>query len=177
MTEAEWLTSTDPAAMLRWVAEPYSILSQCIDYIIPVERPSDRKLRLFACACCRQVWDETPCQWCKGSGDYEGPHGKRRKKCPDCHGTGRIGGLTDERSRRAVEVAERYADGQATKQGLREVRMIAHHVPGSEIPGIIMAAAECCCETSASMVEHTLQLPIGLSPATQATLLREVVGN
>lgn len=40
MTEAEWLSSTEPTPMLgflRGVA-------------------SDRKLRLFACACCRHVW-------------------------------------------------------------------------------------------------------------------------
>jgi len=54
MTEAEWLTSTNPAALL--------------DYLVPREgrnphrtrmnHPScsDRKLRLFACACCR-LWN------------------------------------------------------------------------------------------------------------------------
>jgi len=38
MTEAEWLASDDPAAMLRLCD------------------PSERKLRLFAAACCRAVW-------------------------------------------------------------------------------------------------------------------------
>jgi hypothetical protein len=63
VTEAEWLASTDTTPMLEFLKR----------------RGSDRKLRLFACACCRLVWDR----------------------------------LTDPCSRRAVEVAERYADGEA----------------------------------------------------------------
>ena len=42
MTEQEWLSSTDPREMLQFIER----------------NVSDRKLRLFACACCRRVWDE-----------------------------------------------------------------------------------------------------------------------
>jgi len=41
MTEAEWLACTNPLAMLRFLGD----------------RASPRKLRLFACACCRRVWE------------------------------------------------------------------------------------------------------------------------
>lgn len=41
MTEAEWLASTDPRQMLAFLKG----------------KVSDRKLRLFACACTRRVWE------------------------------------------------------------------------------------------------------------------------
>ena len=53
MTEAEWLASGDPAAMLKWLTEPGVVptLARKINAGMNCP-PSDRKLRLFACACC-----------------------------------------------------------------------------------------------------------------------------
>jgi hypothetical protein len=64
MTEAEWFGCNDPLPMLEVLRAA----------------ASDRKLRLFACACCRRVWHVV---------QYHA-------------------------SRRAVDVAERWADGAAT---------------------------------------------------------------
>jgi hypothetical protein len=63
MTEAEWLTATDPTPMLKSLRNDVS----------------ERKLRLFGVACCRRHWQT----------------------------------FTDERSRTAVGVGERLADGLA----------------------------------------------------------------
>src|SRR5262245_45895274 len=75
MTEAEWLAATDPKLMLEFLQD----------------KASDRKLRLFGCACCRAVWDD---RW---------PH----------------------RSRRVIEVAERFADGLACDKELNRSRSLA----------------------------------------------------
>src|SRR5262249_37631156 len=70
VTEAEWQECDDPNRMLDFLRR----------------RASNRKLRLFACACCRRIWHL----------------------------------LTDARSREAVEVAERFADGQASSVELEQ---------------------------------------------------------
>jgi hypothetical protein len=60
MTEVEWLVCNRPRTLLRFL----------------FGKVSDRKVRLFGCACCRAVWPR----------------------------------LVDERSRKAVELTERFAD-------------------------------------------------------------------
>src|SRR5215472_12437333 len=63
MREQEWLASKNPLAMLQWVTESIRRTSdgRGWQYVAPQEErnpnhPSNRKLRLFACAACRSVW-------------------------------------------------------------------------------------------------------------------------
>lgn len=79
MTERERLTCQAPRRMLDYM-EVYHKVART--------KSGRRKLRLFACACCRRLWHPTE----------------------------------SETAERAVEVAERYADGLADKEELRAAR-------------------------------------------------------
>jgi hypothetical protein len=68
MTETTWLSSPSPQEMLQFLADRGFV--------------SERKLRLFAVACCRLIWEL----------------------------------ILDAKSREAIEVAERFADGLASER-------------------------------------------------------------
>jgi hypothetical protein len=87
VTEAEWVACSDPELMLEHLRG---------------RRVYDRKLRLFACACCRLSWE-----W-----------------------------LKDERSRRAVEVAEQFADRRAKGHELASASRAAHAVVADFLRGL-----------------------------------------
>lgn len=151
MTEAEWLTSTDPQRMIEEIRERGGVPFSGNRPPLPATlcRPlSDRKLRLFACACCRQVWDQ----------------------------------LADSRSRKAVEVAERYADGLAT-DGEAEVALhSAAFVRRTHFQSNDFAAelAYKCCGIVEGLTRNA-GLPRWFSVSTklaaqQADLLRHIVG-
>jgi hypothetical protein len=179
MTEADWLASNDPAAMLAYLTSTGKRGEPCINH--PVA--TDRKLRLFACACCRAVWDGAACGRCEGRGYFLQPGAwKERRpmtkadKCSACRGTGRAGGLTDPRSRAAVETAERYADGAATS---KERGQAMNSVDNIESPTLHYLAAACVRSDAdvgaREVVEYIWQdlLPL----AAQTALLRDIVGN
>jgi hypothetical protein len=91
-SEREWLAAEDPLEMLKFLRY----------------QASERKLRLFGCACCRRLWPL----------------------------------LTNEWSRRAVEVAERYADEQANGEDLQLARYGAENVAENLIVSATTAEQE-----------------------------------
>src|SRR5262245_65325248 len=86
MTEAEWLACEEPRLMLEFLGE----------------RASDRKFRLFGCACCRRL--------------------------------PRL--LAQRRICKALEVAERHADGGATDPALADANRVLAGPWISEFDGV-----------------------------------------
>lgn len=135
MTEAQWLASDDPDFMLRELHERLSVDDEQTKG--EPARISDRKLRLFACSCCRSVWPQ----------------------------------LTDERSRRAVEVAERFADGEATVNELNAANSAAH----SAAYFAAWAAASAAASYSAYYVANSAAN--SAERGVQCDMLRDLFGN
>jgi hypothetical protein len=88
MTESQWFSCTNPHEMLAFLKETKAtgLGSVLCWFGIRKSNVNRRKLRLFACACCRRLWPL----------------------------------LADDRSRRAIEVSELYAEGEVGKKALQD---------------------------------------------------------
>jgi hypothetical protein len=82
MTEEQWLKTRAHAQGLVWNLRSMTQVTRT--------KRGKRKLRLFACGCCRLIWER----------------------------------LRDPRLRKAVEVAERFAEGETDKDELEAVRCL-----------------------------------------------------
>jgi hypothetical protein len=150
MTEPEWNRCTDPQAML--------------DFLRATDRASDRKLRLFAVACCRRIWHLLVAEeqhWHKDEAAFW-------RRCQE-----------------AVVLAERFADGEATEQELAAVT--AYPRPAlydadaamfaAELPLDAAAVAAEAAEAAAREAEgrmYAQHFPDGYTPSAEnAALLTE----
>jgi len=90
MHENQWLACEDPTKMLNHlgVSQHWGYVEQSPHMWVASRKKSklDRKLRLFACACCRRIWHL----------------------------------ITDQAARKAVAIAQQFADGKGTAKHLRE---------------------------------------------------------
>jgi hypothetical protein len=161
MTEAEWLKADDTVEMFDHLKRRARSERARLPH---------RRLRLYACACCRRVWHL----------------------------------LADARSRTAVELSERYADGQATRSALAKACRAAGEVltalmRGKGVVPSAYSAAETAMWASADSIHDVwggtssaaedLAARLGKEAGTgvksarvsesrrQADLMREVFGN
>jgi hypothetical protein len=141
MTEDDWLGADSALELLD------SVL---------LDNASGRKLRLFACACCRRIW--------------------------------RL--LHDDRVRRAVEFAEKHADGEASEEQLEHALDAALEVhSGTENDAVDKAAtaAVFCANRSPNCASEAAECALDATTydsdelekenEVQAQLLRDIFGN
>lgn len=169
MTEAEWFTSEHPELMLSlhrtdccgcwWTVNYDSSFSLCAGEkpcrqcdngpVMPRSLFTDRQLRLFACACVRQVWHLLPHLY----------------------------------SRKAVEVAERCADGEETGIELGIAHAQAELAWQAALEGDDTAPASEAWGASrpsafdAARFACDIPRPMGRTRTDEANLLREIRGN
>ncbi|MCI0459738.1 MAG: hypothetical protein L0Z62_22535 [Gemmataceae bacterium] len=143
MNEHEWLACAAASEMLHYLEHFHSS---------PV---SERKLRLFACACCRRIGDHFP----------------------------------DEGHRRAVEVAERFADGLASLSDLEEARRpVWQCIQRATVQGVTHAASWAVLRAAGEVRVRDYWAGVAADALgavkarrteqeAQAALLRDIVGN
>jgi hypothetical protein len=137
MTEDEWLACSDPTLMLGFLPG----------------KVSDRKVRLFACACCRRVWDRILTDWAR-----EAVHASERF----------ADGLIDRHELRQIRSAA------------EQVRPRRQQEPGEKIGNELTGGL--WCRSTAEMAREVAWETSGLGPRrkerqSQAALLRCIVGN
>jgi hypothetical protein len=139
--EDEWLASGEPEKMLEFLGD----------------RASERRLRLFAAACCRRVWDT----------------------------------LTADAGRRAVEVAEGFADGAAGARALRAAQVAAAKATADYDPAAGLGEYRADAALTAAMnaagkrasLRYAAECAADASEdgdaerVAQAVLLRDIFGN
>jgi hypothetical protein len=105
MTEAEWMSCDDPTRMLEFLRG----------------KASDRKLRLFAVACCRRIWQFLTVEALHSAEEIaqryaDGTASQVDLKAADAVTVGAL--------HSAVEIAERYADDRASYEDIRGANKI-----------------------------------------------------
>ncbi len=147
MTEAEWLECAEPSPMLSSLEG----------------MASDRKLRLFAVACCRRIWKWISHEACRQAILVVEQYADGEATLQECDDAGDAVSLISDTSKEFVVVASSCAVGWATSTGPEEwdattwtllsaMRSVAYH---------------------AALV-HEDQSP---EEAEQANLLRDIFGN
>jgi hypothetical protein len=141
VTEQEWIKCTDPFPMLLFLQG----------------KASDRKLRLFGCACCRRIWDLLPDQANRDlvTAVEENPTG------------------TFAELRAAGEASCRREDEIDDDEGYWAVK----HLGRSFYKFTPLGAAAAVAHRVAKRVGETDDFAIAAERESQAHLLRDIMGN
>jgi hypothetical protein len=166
MTPEQWLACTDPELMLEFLRG----------------KATDRKLRLFACACCRHTWSLVDAEWRRMAGQGRARVGVELvKREADLAG-------------KAAEVAERYADGLTTFEVLKELfsspgddEMEGCYADGADAAWAARASAyraRCCAKfyspssyRRGAAFRSPSQPDYDREQSAQCQLLRDIFGN
>jgi hypothetical protein len=155
MTEPEWLACTNPKKMLKFLRG----------------RASERKLRLFACACCRRIWHLLADKPYRHAVDVA-------ERCEE-----RLANATDVASvpSGAYPVA-RYGEGEGAGGPLWLAGLFASPSGGAcansgdpHAPAVLAASVSMQVASVGSELFSTWAASLGVGKAVQAALLREVV--
>jgi hypothetical protein len=152
MTESEWLTVADPEPMLTFLRSEAGLASE-------------RKLRLFACACCRQIWDLLPDR-----------RGRVAVEVAESFADGRVSRLE---LATAVSAALRPA-GQAAQEAYFAVYWAAKSRVGESVLNTCYAAAGAAGRSAPAAKQNPGAAYNNARDAAtrgQADLLREIFGN
>lgn len=139
MTEADWLAGVHPQIMLAWLLDGSSEETVGRSYGRHL-LATDRKLRLFVCACVRSMWDHIP----------------------------------DWRSRRAVKVAEQFADGEVTHSETFKAYEEARVVYGWHAS---FAASTLATSAVGLADEFVRRAGTGKGALVASAILRDIIGN
>ena len=137
MDEAEWLACKDPTPMLGFLCG----------------RASERKLRLFACACCRKVWHH-----------MTSDRSRHAVGAAERFADGECDTVVLQRAQRAANAvcnSYRYRDGD---------------VAWSQAPAA-SSAALVDARTAAVRSSSEIRWPAGKGSTGQVRLLRDIIGN
>jgi hypothetical protein len=155
MTEEEWLACSDPRPMLEFLRD----------------KASDRKLRLFACACCRRIWSfivgDKGRRAVEAAEEYadQACSSERLKKEWDAEGVTAVGHAIDGATAMNAEWGAAWA-ARNMVEAVTDRNLLILLPPSS---GDIRAWATARLERKQSS-EHTVR-------TIQATHLRDIFGN
>jgi hypothetical protein len=175
MTETEWLETHRIGDMLKFVCDRpsppqqpwYDRLLQRPPPAPPPPRTTDRKLRLFACACCRWIWNRITEDW-----------GRHAVEIAERHADG------------LATAEELNAAHEAARQAFERDLPVLQTGPGSYPQGAMEAACHCAhpdVRTCAERVSYLSAAATGMACEDvwdfliaynyQQGILRDLVGN